>query len=76
MAGSSGFERARLPSLLKNCEFGHVLKGHEFTRADNARGINAALAAEGRFALPIERKWPFSASCSAVPKQDEKNRPA
>jgi hypothetical protein len=39
-----------LYSLRKNSEFGPVLKGHEFTRADNARRINAALAAEGRLA--------------------------
>jgi hypothetical protein len=43
-----GFEGARLYSLRKNSEFGPVLKGHEFTRADNARRINAASAAEGR----------------------------
>jgi hypothetical protein len=29
--------------LRKNSEFGPVLKGHEFTRAENARRINAAL---------------------------------
>jgi hypothetical protein len=39
------FEGDRLHSLLKNSEFGAGLKGHEFTRAENARRINAALQA-------------------------------
>jgi hypothetical protein len=34
-----------LNSLLKNSEFGAGLKGHDFSRAENARRINAALQA-------------------------------
>jgi hypothetical protein len=36
-----------------------VLKGHDFSRAANARIIIAASAAEGRFILPLERNRIF-----------------
>jgi hypothetical protein len=36
-----------------------VLKGHEFTRADNARDINTALAAEGRCSCAATERHAF-----------------
>jgi glycosyltransferase involved in cell wall biosynthesis len=44
-----------------------VLKGHEFTRANNAKDINTALAAEGCSSGLQPHATHFSESCSAVP---------
>jgi tetraacyldisaccharide 4'-kinase len=44
-----------------------VLKGHDFSRADKASGMNGALAPEGRFSPILPETPSFSAPCDTRP---------
>jgi hypothetical protein len=46
--------------LAEKIESAAVLKGHEFTRADKARDINTALAAEGCSSCAAPARHAFS----------------
>jgi hypothetical protein len=64
---ASNDDRRHIPGLqlAEKAESIGVLNGHEFTRADNARDINTALAAEGRSSCAATARHAFFSKLSS-----------
>jgi hypothetical protein len=68
-ASSTGKNVRTTSQLAEKAESIAVLKGHELTRADNARDINTALAAEGRSSCAATSRSPAQRAKEGSPRR-------